>query len=75
MKIKQVKCTSGITGWQAKVRDNWSSLEELQVYSETYGIAERLGYESAEELWEANPTVQGSTIPSDLKVVEVVKKK
>lgn len=69
MKIKRAICKSGLTGWQARVRDNWSSLEELKGYDENYDIAGRLGYESAEELWDENPIVQGSTNPSDLCVV------
>lgn len=69
MKIKSVICKSGIKGWQARVQENWSSLEELQGYDENYGIASRLGYETAEKLWEDNPIIQGSTNPSDLCVV------
>jgi hypothetical protein len=69
MKIKRVICKSGIEGWQARVRDNWENFESLLAASEVYGIAGRLGYESAADLWEDNPIVQGSTEPSDLRIV------
>lgn len=56
--------------WKAKVQDNYETLEELQEYDEIYGIAKRLGYNSAEELWNANPVISGSTDPKDLKVIK-----
>lgn len=69
MKIKSVTCKSGIKGWQARVRDNWKDLPELEQYDNVYNIAGRLGYEVAADLWEENPIIQGSTNPSDLCVV------
>lgn len=55
-------------GWKARVREVYASLEELQRYDEMYGIVERAGFESAEELWEANPMIGGSVQPSDFGV-------
>lgn len=70
MSIKQVKCDSGLTGWQTSLRENYDNdFDSFEAYSETYGIAERLGFDSAQEAWDANPTIQGSVIPSDLRVV------
>lgn len=51
--------------WHNRVREVYSSLEELQGYDETFGIVERCGYASAEELWNDNPMLQGSTNPED----------
>lgn len=67
--MKQVKCKSGLTGYQCRLQENYSNFEEFEAYSETYGVATRLGYESAKKAWEANPIIQGSTNPSDLRVV------
>jgi hypothetical protein len=67
--MKQVKCKSGLTGWQCRLQKNYFSFEEFEKYSEIYGVAKRLGYESSEEAWEANPIIQGSVNPSDLRVV------
>lgn len=71
--MKQVKCKSGLTGWQCKIQKNYTSLEELKEYDSDYNIAKRLGYDSIYELWEENPTIQGSTNPSDLRVVKLKK--
>lgn len=68
--MKQVKCKSGLTGWQCRLQKNYdNSFEQFEAYNETYAIATRLGYKNAEEAWKANPIIQGSTEPSDLRVV------
>lgn len=65
MANKTVKCRSGITGWQGKLRSQYSSKASFISYSETYSLHTRLGYKTPESAWKHNPTVQGSTIPSD----------
>jgi hypothetical protein len=55
--------------WKARVRDTYSTLEELEAYDETYGIVKRLGYRSARRLWDANPMIGGSVYPEDLRVI------
>lgn len=55
--------------WKARVRDTYSTLEELEAYDETYGIVKRLGYRSARGLWDANPVIGGSVYPEDLRVM------
>lgn len=67
--MKQVRCKSGLTGWQGKLQENYSSFEEFEAYSETYGLAARLGYDDAQEAWDANPIIQGSVNPSDFRKV------
>jgi hypothetical protein len=67
---KEVICDSGKKGWQDKLQNIYSSLEELISYNEIYGICKRLGYEDPAKCWEDNPTIQGSIDPSDLKKVE-----
>lgn len=71
MAVKRVKCESGVTGWQARVQEIYDSLSEFKSYSDMYGIARRLGYSTASACWRANPVIQGSINPSDLKKVTV----
>ncbi len=70
LRSKQVTCKSGLKGWQNKLQKVYASFEEFETYDRTYGISSRLGYASAEEAWDANPTIQGSVKPSDLCVVK-----
>jgi hypothetical protein len=68
--MKRVKCKSGIEGWQCKLRENYNNdFEEFESYCTSHDIAGRLGFTSPQEAWEINPIIQGSVIPSDLRVV------
>lgn len=67
--MKRVTCKSGLKGWQAKVREVYSSLDELKEYTATCGIACRLGYDGSYALWMDNPTIRGSVDPDDLEIV------
>lgn len=66
----KVVCESGIRGWRDYLQANYEDQELWIMYSETYGLAHRLGYESAEEAWDDNPLIEGSVIPSDFRVVK-----
>jgi hypothetical protein len=66
---KAVRCASGIRGWQDRLRNVYANLDEFTIFAETYGIHTRLGFASPQEAWDANPTIQGSTDPDDLRVV------
>lgn len=67
---KTITTSSGIKGWQDKLKKVYSSLEEFKKYCDTYNIHTRLGFKTPEEAWKANPTIQGSTNPKDLKIVK-----
>ena len=73
--MKQVKCKSGLTGWQDRLRNVYANFEEFESNSEIYGVATRLGYETdadgmaEEKAWNANPIIQGSVEPSDCRIV------
>ena len=69
MKNKRVKCKSGLTGWQGKLRSQYACFAEFEGYSDTWGLAGRLGFKSAKAAWRANPTVRGSVEPSDYRRV------
>jgi hypothetical protein len=68
--MKQVKCKSGITGYQCRLRKSYDSFEEFEAYDEIYGVSKRLGFKSAEAAWKKNPLINGSIFPSDLCVVK-----
>lgn len=55
--------------WKARLQDNYASYREWETYSDTYGLAGRLGYTTSAEAWAANPMVQGSANPKDFRLV------
>jgi hypothetical protein len=66
---RTITCRSGLRGWQKKLQDNYVSLDEFVAYCGVYGIHTRLGYDTPQQAWEANPTIRGSVNPDDLEVV------
>jgi len=69
--MKKVICKSGLRGYQSKLQDGYANFEEFKAFSDTYGLAKRLGYKNAKTAWKANPTIQGSIEPSDFRKVTV----
>lgn len=66
--------------WVAKVRNVYSSIEELKAYDALYGVARRCGFMSANALWESNCYIGGSNNPNDFgraseKEIEQLSKK
>lgn len=59
--------------WKSRLQKQYSDFEKFQGYDDNYGLAERLGFDSAEEAWEANPMIQGGTDPEDYKVIKATK--
>ena len=51
------------------LQDEYLDMEEFLMYDETYGFAERLGFDSPIEAWEANPLIQFSTDPGDYGLI------
>lgn len=52
------------------LHDTYTTEEEFFDYNEKFGIAKRLGFETAEDCWAANPYYYSSTNPDDMKIVE-----
>ncbi len=73
--MKRVKCKSGIEGWQDKLQNIYGTIEHFREFSNSFGVHRRLGYHSVQDVWEANPTIQGSINPDDLCVVTEKPKK
>lgn len=65
----RAKMPSGVEGWQDRLQNVYSSFEEFESYSELYGLATRLGFQSAEDAWRANPVIRGSVNAADFGVV------
>jgi hypothetical protein len=69
MKMKQVRCRSGITGWQCRLQENYADYEQFEAYNDIYALIDRLGFNSAQDAWRANPVIQGSVNPADFRTV------
>jgi len=55
--------------WKDRLQNVYSDVDEWLNYADTYGLAERLGYDDPMEAWDDNPTIQGGTEPADYKKV------
>jgi hypothetical protein len=56
--------------WRMPLRKNYdNNFEQWEMYDRNYSLAQRLGFNSAEEAWEANPVIQGGVDPADFSVV------
>lgn len=51
--------------WKARVQDTYDSVTELAAFNACYNVAQRCGYVTAQEMWDANPVIGGSVDPSD----------
>lgn len=71
---RRVKCRSGIIGWQDKLQNVYTDLEEFKSYCDNFQNHKRLGFKYPETAWKANPTIQGSTNPKDYRRVKPKKK-
>ena len=73
MAIKQVKCKSGITGWQCRLQENYADCHNpyaaFKTYARMYNLHRKLGYRSMIAAWRENPLIRGSVIPTDFQKV------
>jgi hypothetical protein len=65
----KVKCISGISGWQHRLRKVYNSKAEFFRYCSVFHNHIRLGFSTPEKAWQKNPVIQGSVIPSDYRKV------
>ena len=68
--MKEVKCKSGIKGWQERLQFLYADFDEFKHYADIFGLHKRLGYKNAIDAWNDNPLVEGSTNPSDYRKVK-----
>lgn len=71
LKMKKIDKKNNLTEmWKEKLQKNYDNdYNQFVEYDKIYNIAKRLGFKSAQEAWKANPLIQGSTNPNDLKVM------
>ncbi len=69
-----VKCKSGLRGWEGRLHEVYENFDEFRAYAGVYSTHKRLGFKYIATCWEANPIVQGSVNPSDLRRVREKKK-
>ena len=55
--------------WKGRLQKQYANFEEFAEFDAIYNLAKRLGYDSAEEAWEANPIISGSVNPEDYRRV------
>ena len=67
---QQVVCRSGLSGERSRLQSRYNDLEDFRSWSEIYGIHTRLGYKTVEGCWRANPMIESSVEPSDLRKVK-----
>lgn len=73
--MRVIRCKSGISGWQSKLRKVYASFAEFESFSSIYGLHLRLGYKTPQSAWKVNPTVQGSVNPMDYQKVRAKKRR
>lgn len=69
-RIYRVRCKSGIRGFRCRLQTNYNDFQEWESFSADYNLATRLGYKSTKAAWEANPVIEGSISPGDLRCVK-----
>jgi uncharacterized protein (DUF2147 family) len=57
-------------GSKYRLRKPYANFEDFEMWSDIYGIASRLGFDSAKKAWDANPIVRSSVNPSDLEILQ-----
>lgn len=68
-----VTLDSGRTGWRGPLQENYNGdFQSFVAYAETYCLLPRMGFATAEEAWDANPMIEGSTNPADFGRVQTV---
>ncbi|MGC2234078.1 MAG: hypothetical protein WBA09_21440, partial [Candidatus Acidiferrum sp.] len=61
--------------WKMRLQDSYDGdFKQWEAYDRVYNLAQRLGFKSAQEAWQANPTIQGGVNPADFSVVAAKKK-
>ena len=65
MKLKRVKCKSGIMGTQYRLQDGYENFTVWAYYADLRNLHVKLGFKTIKEAWDTNPLIQSSVNPSD----------
>lgn len=69
--VASKKARLELKAWKGKLQKCYDNdFADFVYYNEMYNIAKRLGFSSADEAWDKNPTIETTTDPKDLKVIE-----
>lgn len=67
----EYRLPSGAIGWKDRLHAVYDhDREQWEAYDKIYNLAERLGFESADDAWYTNPLICGGTNPADYSLVE-----
>ena len=64
----KVRLASGVIGWRYRLQTLYPNFEEWKHYSDIHNLAQILRGNSAIEVWNANPIVQGGLNLSDFQL-------
>lgn len=67
--MKRVTCKSGLKGTRVRLRKLYDSFAEFESFATMYGLHTRLGYDTPEKAWKANPTIEYSVDPTDYRKI------
>ena len=67
--MSNCRCQSGLSGERSRLRSRYENFEEFAGYDSVFHLASRLGFGSAEDAWEADPCIESSVNPEDLRQV------
>jgi hypothetical protein len=68
--MTKITCKSGLTGERDYLRNPYdNNFEKFEEYCEIYNLHTRLGFNTPEDAWQANPLIESSVNPSDLRIV------
>lgn len=56
------------TAWVDHLQNVYTDFNEFLAWDEIYKLSGRLGFNTPEEAWEANPVVHGSTYPDEYRI-------
>jgi len=66
----EYRLPSGALGWKDRLRSVYDNdREQWEAFDQIYGLAERLGFDSVDDAWDANPLICGGTNPSDFGIL------
>lgn len=58
------------TKWRDRLHNVYADLEEFRGYCRLYNIHKRIGFRSVIAAWRANPLIEGSVNPQDLRRIK-----
>jgi hypothetical protein len=67
-RVYRCRLKSNMMGWRQRLQTLYSNYGQWKNYSDTYGLAKRLGFKSAKDAYDANPIIEGGLYDSDFQL-------